>query len=464
MSMDYRALAREILAEQARIASEFFREQNKQKEAEKRWKQKREWVARKVSRSDVVELIEKTGTSTGLNLRGANLDGCDLRGLSLRGADFRSAGFKEANLEGTDLAHARFDGISWTTSCTCPSVYKSITDTKYLASPKLKGVRRGSSHFSMEATAPLWTRSGEPVSLTFGETVSFDGASLVAANLRGANLEGACLTGSCLQEANLEGASFIDADLRLACLDEANLKAVNLTKTRLSGASFSGSKTNLESVNMSGVNLSSDRTGILHLGNGEIEVGPAELNFSNLTRANLKGACLLGVSLQWANLEGAKLDGAEIGREMECGLLSWSRTSFYHARGLTWQQLRSAKLNSPDVNIAWDTCRYNETGRGVKDFGNFVDGYMRSADYESALFWLNMFYSSFMSHRINSIQDREIVDAMAATFSYKADIFKRLNRPAEASKLEEEKVLFWERVEKDRKWYEANPSFIYPMR
>jgi len=387
----------------------------------------------------VLQLIEKAGTSKGLNLRGTNLEGCDLRGLSLRGADLRSAGLKEANLEGTDLAHARLDGLSWTTAYTFRSdagEYADLTHTKKFESPKLEGVRGGPSHYHMSGAG-----------LSSCDKIAFDGASLVAANLRGANLEGACLAGASLQEAKLQGASLIDIDLRLACLDKANLKGADLTKTKLSGASFY--KANLESVNMAGVNLSLDRSGILYLGDGEVEAGPASLHCAYLKRANLKGASLLGVDLGQADLEGANLEDAEMG-----GAVMKSRsysTNLFNAvvdGGLTWQQLKSANLKSSQIDIYW--LPYSDPVKAdkfIKDLFDALNGYIRCRDYERALLIIDMFYSSFYGHLL---QDEKVINAIASIFDYKIDILNRLNRLADVAEVEKQKKGFPARLKDDK--------------
>jgi len=122
----------------------------------------------RLTREDVLRLIEEHGGPEGLALRQANLEKADLSGLDLHEANLRAANLHGAHLSAANLQGAHLLGAN------------------------------------------------------------LEGAALLDANLPGAHLVSANLQGADLRLANLQGANLTLADLRRACLVWANLRDANL--------------------------------------------------------------------------------------------------------------------------------------------------------------------------------------------------------------------------------------------
>ncbi len=139
-------------------------------------------AGKRLTRDDVLRLIEEHGGPEGLDLREANLEKANLSEVDLHGADLRNAtldgaNLRKANLEGADLSQADF------------------------------------------RKADLWQ------------------ANLQRVNLYEADLQGAELGGAKLQESYL-----LQTDLRGAELDRVDLERAELVQTDLRGAYLAGAR------------------------------------------------------------------------------------------------------------------------------------------------------------------------------------------------------------------------------
>ncbi|MDP2950295.1 MAG: pentapeptide repeat-containing protein [Chloroflexota bacterium] len=134
----------------------------------------------RLTRDDVLRLIEEHGGPEDLDLRQADLRQADLRDLDLHGARLPRANLQEANLGGANVQEANLGGAN---------------------------LRE---------------------------------ANLCAANLQGANLGGANLQGASLVQADLQGAVLFWADLQQADLRLANLCRADLSWSKLQGANLEG--------------------------------------------------------------------------------------------------------------------------------------------------------------------------------------------------------------------------------
>ena len=146
----------------------------------------------RLTREDVLRLIEEHGGPEGLDLRQADLENADLSALDLHAADLRNAtldgaNLRKTNLEGADLSQADF------------------------------------------READLWQ------------------ANLQRVNLYEADLRGAELSGAKLQESYL-----LQTDLRGAELDRVDLERAELVQTDLRGAYLAGAR--LRGMILEGVN------------------------------------------------------------------------------------------------------------------------------------------------------------------------------------------------------------------
>jgi hypothetical protein len=147
----------------------------------------------RLTREDVLRLIEEHGGPEGLDLRKANLEGCMLGELDLHGADLRMANlqradFSHANLQGTNLSGADLQAAD-------------------LIGANLQGANLQGAHLL---------------------AADLQGAKLLAADLQGANVRAANLQQADLRRANLQGARLCEADLRRTRLWSAHLRNADL--------------------------------------------------------------------------------------------------------------------------------------------------------------------------------------------------------------------------------------------
>ena len=120
-----------------------------------------------------------------------------------------------------------------------------------------------------------------------------------------------------LCKANLAGTNLAKTDLSGTSLAKANLKGTNLPDADLTGADLAGA--NLRGANLAG---------------------------ANLKRSNLTGTDLSGTNLAGADFTGAQLTGADL-TAANLGSADLRKTSLTGVKGLTCDQVRSAKTDSP---------------------------------------------------------------------------------------------------------------------
>jgi hypothetical protein len=156
----------------------------------------------RLTREDVLRLIDEHGGPEGLDLRWANLEETplrelDLHGARLFGARLHRANLINANLQGADLEGANLQGASFTAA-------------------NLQGAN-----------------------LSYA---NLEGADLLIANLQGADLGGAnlqrAILGADLQRANLRVANLEGANLRRADVRRARLAYATIRDAALEGANW----------------------------------------------------------------------------------------------------------------------------------------------------------------------------------------------------------------------------------
>jgi uncharacterized protein YjbI with pentapeptide repeats len=171
----------------------------------------------RLTRDDVLRLMEKHGGPEGLDLRQADLRQANLSGLDLHGADLFEANLKEGNLQYAKLQGAR--------------LWKANLEQAELANAKLQQAHLDSAN--LEAADLRWANL-QGATLGFARLeradlleANLEGAYLLAANLYRARLSSANLQGSQLA-ANFEAADLRGADLRRACLAYATIRDADL--------------------------------------------------------------------------------------------------------------------------------------------------------------------------------------------------------------------------------------------
>jgi len=219
-------------------------------------------AGKRLTRKDVVRLIEEHGGPEGLDLREA-----DLRQASLSELDLRGAELSDANLQGAYLSDANLQEAT-------------------LSDANLQGAYLSDANLQ---EAHLWRANLQEAHLS--------DANLQEATLGGANLHNANLHNANLERADLSDANLERADLRIANLQGAYLSVANLQRAVLFGAKLQ--RADLSNANLQGAYLSD-----------------ANLQRADLRQADLRRACLADASLRDANLEGANWGNYIVGEEI----------------------------------------------------------------------------------------------------------------------------------------------------
>ena len=157
----------------------------------------------RLTREDVLRLIEEHGGPEGLDLRWAKLRQANLTRLDLHGAILQGANLQKARL--------------WRTSLQETNVRRASLQGAHLTDANLQGANL---HDANLQGANLWRANLQGANL--------QGARLVLADLQGARLAEANLQGANLRLANLQQGDFRWADLRGARLVYASLREANL--------------------------------------------------------------------------------------------------------------------------------------------------------------------------------------------------------------------------------------------
>ncbi len=176
----------------------------------------------RLTREDVLRLIEEHGGPEGLelserNLRQADLSGLDLRGANLAWAKLERADLRRANLEGAHLWRANSQGAN---------LYEANLQGANLYEANLQGASL--SHAKLQG-AYLRSANLQAANL---RVANLRGAHVSDANLQGADLRWAGLVGADVSHANLQGADLRRADLRGASLSDASLREAKLDGAR----------------------------------------------------------------------------------------------------------------------------------------------------------------------------------------------------------------------------------------
>ncbi len=163
----------------------------------------------KITRHDLLRMVEENGGPEGLDLSNADLSGIDLSSSSI-----------SRDLQ-TLQVQKKIHLPVWATEIvkTSPS-----------------GAAMWKLNLTKDGGAPL---SPKEISSSLRYGVNLKGAILSGADLQGANLERAELTGADLVQANLESANLWASVLDNANLWRANLKNAYLSDVRLDGAKLS---------------------------------------------------------------------------------------------------------------------------------------------------------------------------------------------------------------------------------
>jgi uncharacterized protein YjbI with pentapeptide repeats len=179
-----------------------------------------------------------------------------------------------------------------------------------------------------EALPPwVYVVKGEPRGIHLAEA-QLRGARLKCTSLQGACLRGADLFGACLREADLgraelSRANLSEADLTLANLEGADLVGADLRKAQLRGADFRHAlliaaklqearmwRTRFEWSILITANLQHARLREANLEGASLE--GARMEQADLVRATLRGATLHDTHLEGAHLQGADLRGLNL--------------------------------------------------------------------------------------------------------------------------------------------------------
>ncbi len=215
-------------------------------------------AGKRLTREDVLRLIEEHGGPEGLDLRRA-----DLRQANLGALDLHGARLDGANLQGSVLLQANLRGAN--------------LQTADLRDANLQG---GNLH-----------------------QANLEKADLLEANLQGARLREACLAGALLALANLQGAYLHGTNLQGADMGGADLRRASLTSAILSDA------------NLEGANLQEAKLWRASLRDANLE--GANLQETDLTAADLQRTRLVEARLRDANLEGANWGDYVLAEEMQ---------------------------------------------------------------------------------------------------------------------------------------------------
>jgi len=176
----------------------------------------------RLTREDVLRLIEEHGGPEGLDLSERNLRKADLSGLDLHGANL-----SWAKLEGADLRGANLQGAHlWRADSHGARLSQANLQGANLYEVNLRGANL--SHASLQG-AHLRSANLQAANLRVAD---LRGADVSDANLRGADLRWAGLRGADISHANLQGADLRRADLRRASLADASLRDAKLDGAR----------------------------------------------------------------------------------------------------------------------------------------------------------------------------------------------------------------------------------------
>jgi len=194
-------------------------------------------AGKRLTREDVLRLIEEHGGPEGLDLREA-----DLREINLWKANLNGANLNGANLQGANLQLAGLEQV-------------------YLWFANLRQANLGAANLHGAALSEA-NLQGARLYIT-----DLQAADLYRANLQGADLEKAELNEAHLQEAQLQGATLSEADLHSAQLpganlEEADLRGADLRRIRLDGATVRGA--NFDGVRWGDYVLADERAGNFH--------------------------------------------------------------------------------------------------------------------------------------------------------------------------------------------------------
>ena len=302
----------------------------------------------RLTRDEVIALVQAGESLAGANLTELNLSELDLSGVDLSDAKLESAtltGTKldAADLTGASLHLARLKGATLTDCVAAGADFRHASaEGVDLSNSNLAGCDFTSA--SLEGAVLINTDLA---------TANLTAANLEGATLNDANLERARLDGSVLRKAQGQGASFreatlIDADLTEAtldhavlincALDRAKLIRVSLRDAFLEGASGVGvdfeeadarqlrargvrlAEANLRSVRADGASwmnadLTSANFSAAVLMDGDLSsatLAGADFSGARMERANLSHACLVGAKLTQVNLFEGRLSGADL--------------------------------------------------------------------------------------------------------------------------------------------------------
>lgn len=180
-------------------------------------------AGKRLTREDVLRLIEEHGGPHGLDLRKANLRQCDLSRLDLDGADLSGA-----NLQGVRLC------------------WGSLEAARLLDAD----LQRADLRWAHLEAAKLDRANLDGANLRLADV---EAAELALSSLQGADLSETNLQAAYMSHANLEGARLLEAKLQGAELWHANLREANLRGANLRGANLQGA--DLRRAGLVGANL-----------------------------------------------------------------------------------------------------------------------------------------------------------------------------------------------------------------
>ncbi|MBK3568984.1 pentapeptide repeat-containing protein [Streptomyces sp. MBT62] len=237
----------------------------------------------------------------------------------------------------------------------CAFVRQEAPDVHQLRTPLGQGTETSSTRPRVDVAAALTAIEKRPQRLP-ADSVDLSRRDLTGADLDFAHFEGADFSGSRLAYGTFSKASFSEAnldsaDLTGARLNSANLSGAKMVRSVLTGSDLIGS--DLSEARLGLADLSRAKLGGAKLMNARLthaklfraDLGGANLSRVTAVRADLRRTDLNGARLSGAQLNGASFDGANLNQSDLTG------ADLSDAKGLTLQQLRSAKKIDADTRL-----------------------------------------------------------------------------------------------------------------
>lgn len=273
-----------------------------------------------LTRSQVIELLER-----GESLAERNFTGADLSRLDLSNTDLRRALLINTKLAKTKLDNARLD--------------MSIVQGCDLTKASLKG-------------ASLRMCAVEKCNLSKAvlQGASLDKVSLKSCRLFKANLSGASVKLTSLSKSDFTKANFGDAEVYLAIFDKSEFKRASLRRAKMSKALIKESL--LDRADFGGASI--NRVMIKGSKGGKVSFAGADMTSARMAGGNdLAGADFRNTRLDWSCLRESNLAGADFrGATLHNALVEFCDLSRAKLRLTKAKRARLLKTNMEHADLA----------------------------------------------------------------------------------------------------------------